>query len=150
MYCRPLAVPFLFTPEVDAPTPVSQYMSVASSIAFGDDDGAASHPLFPGGRGGEALHEGRCQGWDRAAATQPADQGSGGGDRNAAVSPCPPWRGADGGGRGFPARRKGDAVARRTGDEGGTTGSARRDGVASRRLHGVGCFQHGRAVGDPS
>src|ERR1700677_4106090 len=110
--------------------PLIQYISVALSIAFGDDDGATSHPLFPGGRGGEALHEGRSQGWDRAAATQPADQGSGGGDRNPAVSPRPSWRGADGGERGVPARREGDADARRTGDEGCTTGSARRDGIA--------------------
>src|ERR1700739_3088671 len=98
--------------EVDTPTPISQYMLVASLIAFGVGDGAASHPLFPGGRGGEALHEGRCQGWDRAAATQPANQGSGGGDWNAAVSPRRPWRGTHGGGRGFPASRKGDADAR--------------------------------------
>src|SRR6185312_10959740 len=38
--------------EVDTPTPIIQYMPLASLIAFGDDDGIASHPLFPGCRGG--------------------------------------------------------------------------------------------------
>src|SRR5580700_461810 len=82
--------------KVDPPAPFIQYMLLASSIAFGDDDGAASHPLFPGGRGGASLHASSCQGRDRAAAPQPANQGFGGGDRDAAVSPRRPWRGAHG------------------------------------------------------
>src|SRR5450755_3670754 len=42
--------------DVEPTTSLVQYMVQALLICFGDNRGAASHPIFPGGRRGAALH----------------------------------------------------------------------------------------------